>query len=108
MGRVIFEQRFKEDEENYADIWVLGYVSSRRKTKCKASEVGKFLTLAKRPGRLENTRGSVNFRAENEEVKESNYVHDYKVSGYVFYVPLKFCSMGVTNNLTFKMDNTSF
>lgn len=55
MERVLFEQRFKGgDEENCADIWVPGSVSSRGKSKCKGPEAGEFLRLTKRPGRVEH------------------------------------------------------
>lgn len=71
----MFEQRYKEDdEENHADIWVLESVSRREKRKYKGPEIGEFLRLAKRPEWLEHIWGLVNCRDEDEEITESNIV----------------------------------
>lgn len=79
----MLEQRFKEyDEENHADIWMQGSVSSRGKSKYRGREFGEFLRLARRPGRLDPVRGRVNCRAEDEEIMESNYVDYYKAFGF--------------------------
>lgn len=81
----MLEQRFKEyDEENHADIWVQGSVSSRGKSKYRDPEVGEFLRLARRPGWLDPVRGRVNCKADDEETMKSNYVDNYKAFGFFF------------------------